>query len=256
MRHPVIVIARYTLLEAIKNRLFIMTLTGLVCIFGFTQFAGELAVTETREVQGSLACFILRLVIVMMTVLFVVTSTLREFNDKTVDLLISLPYPRHTYYFGKLTGFCLFGLIVCFLAGLTLLVYADPYPVVIWVISLIFEVWLMIAVSLLFLFTFGNMTAACMGVAAFYILARSISTIQLLGQSPVLETAAFSHKFITGVIDIINVLLPALHEFTRTEWLVYGEGNVSVLMPVILQTLIYMALLSAAALFDLYRKNF
>ena len=36
---------------------------------------------------------------------------------------------------------------------------------------------------------------------AFYLLARTISTIQLIGSSPILETTDFSHKVITMVID-------------------------------------------------------
>lgn len=36
MKHPVITIAKYTFLEAIKNRLFALGLIGIVCISSLT----------------------------------------------------------------------------------------------------------------------------------------------------------------------------------------------------------------------------
>jgi hypothetical protein len=56
-------------------------------------------------------------------------------------------------------------------------------------------------------------------------------------------------------LDLVAVLLPDLDVFTQTGWLVYG-GGMQDLVPIVMQTVIYVGLLSAAALFDLYRKNF
>ncbi len=256
MNYPVVAIARYTLLEAFKNRLTVFVAAGMVCIFALSQFAGELAITETRQVQAGLAGFVLRLAAVFLISLFVVTSTLREFHDKTVDMIIALPFRRYVYFLGKLTGFSVLGFMLAACTGMLLLFFADTGRVLIWTISLVCELWIVIALSLLFLFTLGNVTTACMAVAAFYLLARCMATIQLLGQSPIIEATAFSQKFMNGVIELIGYLLPGLHEFTRSEWLAHGAEGYSVLGPVLLQTLIYIVLLSAAALFDFYRKNF
>jgi hypothetical protein len=58
------------------------------------------------------------------------------------------------------------------------------------------------------------------------------------------------------VVDIIAVLLPQLDQFSKTEWLVYGGGGGSDYLFIAGQTIIYVALLFAAACFDLHRKNF
>jgi ABC-type transport system involved in multi-copper enzyme maturation permease subunit len=252
MRQPVVTIARYTFLEAIKNRLFILVLLGLAGVFVFGQFTGELAVTETREVQAAMAGF----AVIFVVSLFVITSVIREFNDKTVDMILSLPLPRHVYYLGKLSGFFLFAIVVAVLAGVSLLLYSGFAQVAIWTFSLLCELLIMIALCLLFLFTLGNIVTACTAAVAFYVLARSIATLQLIGKSPVLETAAFSQKFINSVLDLIALVLPALDKFTRTEWLEYGNGDITQLGFICAQTVVYVLLLSAAALFDLYRKNF
>jgi len=109
---------------------------------------------------------------------------------------------------------------------------------------------------LLCLVTFKNITSALSVVLAFYLLARTISTIQLIGSSPILETTNLSHKIITMVIDAIAFLLPALDQFSKTEWLVYGGGGSSEYLFIVGQTVIYIALLFTAACFDLHRKNF
>ena len=55
-------------------------------------------------------------------------------------------------------------------------------------------------------------------------------------------------------IDALALLLPHLDRFTRGDWLVYHDGGVADLAGIAAQTAIYVALLAAAALFDLYRK--
>ena len=51
MTGKITTIAYYTFIEALRNRLFILTLTGLVCLLGVAEFAGELAVTGSRGIQ-------------------------------------------------------------------------------------------------------------------------------------------------------------------------------------------------------------
>jgi len=256
MKYHVITIAKYTFLEAIKNRLFVLCLIGIVCVFALGQFAGELAITETRQVQGGLVAFAMRLAAVFVISLFVITSVVREFNDKTVNMIISLPLSRYVYYFGKLAGFFLLALVFSILLSLPLLLYAEFTQVALWVTSLIFELFIIISFCLLCLFTFGNITTAFSAVVVFYLLARSISTIQLLSRSPILESTAWSQQFMNKAIDLIAYVLPDLAGFTRTEWLVYGSGNAGDLPVIFVQSVIYITLLSGAALFDLYRKNF
>jgi hypothetical protein len=55
---------------------------------------------------------------------------------------------------------------------------------------------------------------------------------------------------------VLSWLLPDLSRFTQTEWLAHNSGNLDMLLPVMGQSMIYLTLLSAIALFDFYRKNF
>ncbi|MCK5667992.1 MAG: hypothetical protein KAI15_02830, partial [Gammaproteobacteria bacterium] len=102
---PILTIARFTLLESVKNRLFTLVLLGVVSLFGLTLFLGELAVTETTQIQSAMTGMVLRLFAVFIICIFVITSTIREFNDKGFELIISLPIDRYLYLAGKMTGF-------------------------------------------------------------------------------------------------------------------------------------------------------
>ena len=252
----ILTIARFTLLESIKNRLFTLVVLSVVCLSGLTLFIGELAVTETVQIQSAISGMTLRLFAVFIVCIFVITSMIREFNDKGFELIISLPLNRYSYLAGKMAGFCLLAVFIAIIVSIPLVLISPASQLVLWCLSLICELWILIALSLLCLITFKNVTSAFSVVMAFYLLARTISTIQLIGGSPILQTTALSHKVITMVIDTIAFLLPALDQFSKTEWLVYGGADSSEYLFVAGQTVIYVTLLFAAACFDLHRKNF
>ena len=89
---------------------------------------------------------------------------------------------------------------------------------------------------------------------AFYLLARVIAALQLLGHGAGMVQSAGQQALNTG-IDGLALLLPHLDQFTRSDWLVYHSGSGSELAAIAAQTAIYVALMGAAALFDLHRKN-
>jgi len=247
-------IAFYTLLEALRNRLMWLVVMIALIGIGISGFLGELAITESREIQGALLAAFLRFAAVFLLATFVVTGMVRELNDKGLDLLLALPLPRASYLLGKLTGFAALALIQALLFGLLTVFFSSVMQSVFWTLSLIFELWLVAAFSLLCVFTFNQIPTALSAVYAFYLLARSITALQLIGHSP-LNDGAPSQHILTFIVDAIATLLPRLDEFTKTEWLTYATGTWSALAPLLVQATIYLVLLTSAALFDLYRKN-
>jgi len=254
MSDKIITIAWYTFLEAARNRLFLLTLTGLISLLGIAEFTGELAITETRPIQAVFIASIARWFIVMTSALFVITSMVREFNDKGFELILSLPVSRTAYYLGKYIGFIILSLAVSVSLCLVLIIYADLAPLAGWLFSLVCEIAIIVAMSMLCLFTFNNITVAFIVVLAFYVLSRSMEAIQLLSVSPILESHSFSQEFMNAMVNAIAYVLPDLNNFTRSDWLIYGIEENS-LGFVLVQTFIYLGILMAAGLFDLYRKE-
>lgn len=247
-------IAYYTLLEALRNRLIWLIVVVALAGIGISGFLNELALTEKREIQLALLATLLRFSSVFLIATFVVTSMVREANDKGVELVLALPLPRAGYLFGKMAGYAVLSLIPAILFGLLLMLLATPLQSLLWMLSLIFECWIVIAFSMLCVLTFNQIMAALSSVMGFYLLARAISALQLITNQPLLEHTP-SQRIINGMIDCLSVALPHFDSFTRTDWLLYNSGDWHALLLLSGQSAAYLLLLSGAALFDLYRKN-
>ena len=253
---PILAITRYTALEAIRTRYIWLVLALVAAGMAIAAFTGDLAITETAQTQAAITAAILRLAAVLLVALFVATSVHRDFSDKSVELMLSLPLPRSGYYLGKLGGYALVATLTA-VPLCCLLIYLAPGPGgLVWGLSLILELVLVCAVSLLFAFAFNQVTAAISATLLFYLLGRSIAAIQLMAHGPLTNQAQLSQKVMSGLVDALSYLLPDLDRFSHSSWLLYSGDGVSLLMPLAIQTLIYALLISGVALFDLNRKNF
>lgn len=249
------VIAAYTALEARRNRLFWVVFIVIIASIGLAEFISQVAITESQQIQSAVLGSVLRMTAVLFISLFVISSMVREFSDKGFELVLSLALPRSGYYFGKLIGFSVVASLVALLFSLPLVLYVPVDQVFAWGLSLSFELFIVTAFSLLCLFTFNHVAIAFISVIAFYLLSRSIETIQLIGHGPLTETYTLSQKAINFFVDTVAYVLPDLNRFAQTEWLVYHTANMSDLLLGLGQSAIYLFVLTGFALFDLYRKN-
>jgi len=247
-------IARYTLLEALRNRLLWLLLVVALGAVGISGFLNELALTESRQLQAALLGALLRVAAVFLIATFVITSMVREANDKGLELLMALPLPRAVYLLGKLAGFAALAVLPAVLFGTLALFFAPPSQAALWAVSLLCECWIVAAFSLLCMLTLSQVLPALAAAFAFYLLARAIGTLQLLGHGASAAHSAGQQALGTA-IDALALLLPHLDRFTRSDWLVYHDGSAADLLAIAAQTVIYVALMAAAGLFDLYRKQ-
>lgn len=249
-----VTIARYTLLEAVRNRLAWLFLLVACAAVGLSGFLQELALTESRAVQAALLAALLRIAAVFLVSTFVVTSMVREANDKGLELLLALPMPRSTYLLGKLCGFGALAMLPALLFGALCLFFAPIGQAALWSVSLLCELWIVAAFALLCVLSFSQVMPALAACAGFYLLARSIGSLQLIGHGGH-GAQSWQQQAMAGGIDTLAFLLPRLDTFTRTEWLLYHGGDLAALLAVLGQSAVYIALLGSAALFDFYRKS-
>ncbi len=256
MFSKIFTISKFTIIESVRNRLLWLSFLVVAISFALVEFIGELAITEHRVTQVAVLAAFLRLSAVVIVTMFVVSSTLRELQDKTLEMILAMPIHRSSYYLGKLIGFVHVSIIIAFVFSALLLLYASSDQVLIWGLSLFFELVIVVALGLVMLFTFNQIPAAITGVLVIYAAARSATSIYLMSQYPIISHTSTSQKFMDGFIEMLTWLLPDLHRFTQTEWLAHDTGSFELLLPVMTQSMIYLVLLSAVALFDFYRKNF
>lgn len=231
-------------------------LLGLALLFGLAQFASELAITESREMSVAWLVFTARIFLIAVLSLFILTSLSREFDDKVMLHILSHSIQRQVYYSGKLLAYAIIALFSVLCTALLLLFYIPASSVLVWSISFYLELLILVSLSLLCFLTFKQTVISFVSVMAFYILARNIATIQLISESPLLESVSLSSQFMKWGLDVIHYILPALYDFSQTAWLIYDQFQVDQLFSNVVQCVIYVLLISCAALFDLYRMEF
>jgi ABC-type transport system involved in multi-copper enzyme maturation permease subunit len=268
----VLAIARFTLLEAVRTRLLWLLLAALGGLLLASLFVQQVAIAESARVQTGFLAASARLAVGFVLCLHVASSMAREFNDKGVELLLSLDLPRSGYYLGKLAGYA--GLAVVgataatatlavpslitklfALAGLVLHNSPLPFGLALWGTALACELFLIASLTLFCTLTFAQIMPAVSFVAAFYLLARSIGAIRLIAGSDLLPHREWTQHALSWMVDAMALLLPDLGRFTSTGWLVNGSDGLPALAFVVAETAIYGTLIMLAGVFDLYRKN-
>ena len=248
-------LARATVLEAVRNRLLWLAGAVIVIAFGLAQFLNQVAITESREIQTALLAAPLRMAAVFITAVFVITSMLRELNDKVTELLLALPAPRSSYFLGKFAGYAAFALILALLTAAPLALFANPAGLALWTVSLVCELLIVTAISLFCVLSFTQVVPAFAAVGGFYLLSRSMAAMQIIAGAS-LQAPTLTDRVVSVVVDSIAFVLPSLDSMTQTSWLLGPPPGMNALAGTLAQTTIYLVLIGAAALFDLYRKNF
>ncbi len=256
MRRNLFTIAYYTLLEAARNRLIYLIGLILAIALAFTLFLKQVAITEGDDIQLALLAALFRLAAVFIVAAFVIVSQVREVNDKVMELLLTRDLSRADYLFGKLIGYLGVALALSILFTIPLFFLAAPDRALVWGLSLFFELSIVTALSLFCVLTFNQVVGSLAAVAGCYALSRSMAALQLIGASRAHDGDLLMDRIANYTLDGIAFFLPRLDLFTQTGWLLsHREFNVD--MPwLIAQSMIYIALLSMATLFDLRRKNF
>lgn len=248
-------IGKFTALEALRTRVpatALLTLALLVCA---SLFIRELAVTEAARFQTVFYAASARLCAVFLASVYVLASMTREFNDKGLEVILALDVPRYHYICGKLAGFITVALMIVLIVSLPLWVLAPFAAALMWTVSLAVELALVVALSLFCVITFSQMLPAAGFVAAFYLLARSITSMRLMSAHPIAGQESLSQQLSAWMVDALAHVLPALDNWTATAWLVDAAPEPSLLLGLILQGCAYLALLVAATLFDFHRRG-
>jgi hypothetical protein len=92
-------------------------------------------------------------------------------------------------------------------------------------------------------------------VASFYLLARTVTAMRLMAESSVLGELSGARPALNFGVEALSYVVPALDQFSATQWIAARAVAPEVLAPLVLQSAIYVALLLAATLVDFYRRE-
>ena len=251
----IITIARYTLLEALHSRIALAAVIAIALGVCLGQFTDMLALVDSHGIRAATLAALYRLTAVFLLSSFAIASVVREHNDKSLELIFSLPLPRGGYLLGKWLGCAAAAVVLAVLFALPLSASAPLPAVAVWTLSLALELMLMASASLMCALTFTHVVGSLAASAAFYALSRSIGALLAIGSSSVAPVESAGFQAANLGLQAIAAILPRLDLFTRTDWLTGDALPFADLRLIALQSLAYIVLLLAAGLIDLMRKN-
>ena len=78
-----------------------------------------------------------------------------------------------------------------------------------WGVSLMLELAIMSTLSLFCILTFTQLMPAASFVCGFYLLARSVTAIRLMKETPIVGGDSWPHQTISWLVDVFALVLPA-----------------------------------------------
>lgn len=256
MDSRIAIIARYTLLEALRTRLPALVLATVLVFLAASFFVEAISVAEGERLQAGFYAASMRLACVFIAGLYVLVSVTREFDDKGLDVLLALDLPRSHFVLGKLAGFLAIGALIAVAVSLPLAWFAAPQAMLQWAASLALELAVIVALAFFCIITFNQLTPAASFVLAFYLLARSLAAIRLMSANPLTGADELSHQVIQYLVEALALVMPSFDAWTQTAWLVNEQAPWGAMLQLGWLSALYVTLLAAATMFDLYRKNF
>lgn len=251
---PAAILARLVLLEARRSLLPWLASAAVAGALVLAAFLSGVALTEGRELRLAVVAALLRACAVFLVATQVAASVQREIDDKGLEQMLSLPLPRAVQYLGRLAGFAACGAAIALVFAAPLALWAAPAPLACWAVSLALEGMLVGAVALFFSMGLGQVAGAISATLALYLLGRSIAAIQAIAAGP-LAADSLAGQLATRAVDALAFLLPRLDLVTRTDWLLYGAPAAGEYLRALAGMVAYTALVSAAGLFDFYRRS-
>ncbi|MFM9966972.1 MAG: ABC transporter permease [Burkholderiales bacterium] len=251
-----LIIAKITLLEAVRSRLIWVALIALGVAFGVAQFLTQVAMIEVQQIQTAIMAALLRATGVFLIAAFCITSLTRESNDKITELFLSQPASRAEYYLGKIAGYAAVAVFLAVGFSIPLVIFAPILQVALWCASFAGELMVVAAIGVFCAISLTHVTAAFAATAAFYLLARSVSAMQVIAAAPIAAEPSWTDDVLKWILDGIALLMPSLDRMTLTSWLLDQAPTGGEIAQLLAQTLAYLILIGAATMVDLYRRNF
>lgn len=247
---------RYLLLCALRDRLFLGLLLGVVAATLIASTLGGTALLEEKEMALSYAGGVSRVILAVGLSVFVCFHVRHSFDSREMDVMLSRPLSRPRLVFAHWLGFAVVALL---LVLPTCLAIAALGPVhlsgfLAWSVSLLLEGWLLIALALFASLMLKSAVASVMVTLGFYALSRLMAFFVLTAdsftiQGPLLMACKYALK-------CLAVLVPRLDFFGQTAWLVYGAGLPELWWRFVVQAAVFIPLLLAASALDFQRKEF
>lgn len=251
-------IIKYILTAALRDKLLLSVVAVAVLGICLSLFMASSAVIEQDQFTLVYMGSSLRILGLIGLVLFTIFFIRRLFDARDIEYLLSRPLSRLKLMLSSSAAFSLLAIGSATLLGLIVggLAASSGHVagVALWFTGLAAEYVVMVNVALFFAFVLSSPITSGMATLGFYVLARMNG--QLMGIIQGGEIRFPGQEILNNVMNMVSMLMPRLDLMTQTSWLIYGDGGVQDYAFILLQTVIFLALILTAATIDLVRKQF
>jgi ABC-type transport system involved in multi-copper enzyme maturation permease subunit len=251
---------KYVLLVALTDKILLILIAGLFAIAGIS-FA--LASTLPLEEQQTALVFnasASRLLLVIGCIVFVSFHIRQAFDAKEIDVILSRPISRGQLICAYWIGFaCICVGLVLASAGVTaLLAPINMRGFALWNVSMLFELWLVSAISLFVSLILSSAVTSVITGLAIYIMSRMIGFFLATVHARFSAANALIQTLMRHCLDIVSTITPRLDFFSDSAWLLYGakDGVWQAILPCAAQTTVFVPLVLLAASVDMRKKQF
>jgi ABC-type transport system involved in multi-copper enzyme maturation permease subunit len=249
---------RYILLTALRDKLFIGLIIGILAAAGISAMLGSTAMVEGDEMTATFSGGASRIILIIGLLVFVCFHIRQAFEQKEIDVLLSRPISRPQVMLSYWLGFCFVAFLMV-LATATLLSFLPLLNwkgYAFWCISLLAESFIVVAIGLFAAFTLRSAVASVMASMGLYTIGRMMGFFIATSESKLLFDERWINTLLGWVLKGVSIVTPRLDLFTQSEWLVYGLLRPQDFTYAAIQAIIFTALLLLAAMIDFQRKQF
>lgn len=245
------------LLSALRDRMLIGMVVGLIAISYLSYILGATALTEAAETAITLAGSTMRILVMLGLIVFTCFYIRQMIQNRELAVQMARPISRNRLLIAYFIGFrfiALCFLLPCFII-LALMQPQSWSGYAAFCISLAAETAIITAFSMFAAFSLHSAAIAVLAATGFYLLGRLMGFfITTILNRPVF-TDYVTQQLASGAVDIVALITPRLDFFGNTAWLHYGATIENWLL-FLGQTIIFTPLLLLATALDIRRKDF
>ncbi len=246
---------RYILLCALRDRLFLGLVVGVLVAGLFAVFMGAAAFLENAEMTLTIAASVSRAILMVGMIVFVCFQVRSHFDTKELDVLLTRPVTRESVVCAYMIGFGCVATLAC-VPAIMLLACMGPLSkegFALWAMSLVAEGWVVVAMALFASMVLRSAVLSVLATLGMYVLARMMVLFLMSSEHVVGGVGVWVGA---KALQVVSVVMPRLDLFAKSRWLVYGVDAPDAWALVCVQWVICVGALLLATMIDFRKKQF
>lgn len=250
---------RYVLLTALRDRLFLGMLGGILLGTGISAALAATSMIEIQEMTLAFSAATARLILMLGLIVFVAFHMRHAFDTREIDVMLSRPISRARLVFSYWVAFSFVAAVMSLLVVLVIYLLGplSHSGFAGWAASLLLEALLVVAFTLFAALILKSGVMAVLGTMGFYVLSRMMGFFLATVGGRSLFDAPMLNLVARKSTEWLSILIPRLDFFAKTRWLNYGMTDMP--QDIVLfctQAAVFIPLLLIAAVIDFRKRQF